>query len=72
MLDNLHAVLEYRPLMERKKIAFQILYLDDQFKDLNERIAHYEKYGVIPVKPAQETRMKIDVSLWLLTSCQLK
>jgi len=59
VLDNLHAVLEYRPVQERKKIAFQILDLDDQLKDLNERIAHYEKYGVIPAMPATDDKKKI-------------
>jgi hypothetical protein len=59
MLDNLHAVLEFRPVQERKKIAFQILDLDDQLKELNEQITHYEKHGVIPPKPATETQKKI-------------
>jgi hypothetical protein len=59
MLDNLHAVLEFRPVQERKKIAFQILELDDQLKELNERIAHYEKHGVIPALPATNDKKKI-------------
>jgi len=59
MLDNLHAVLEFRPVKERKKIAFQILDLDDQLKELNERIVYYEKYGVIPAKPVTEDKKKI-------------
>lgn len=59
MLDNLHAVLEFRPLQERKKIAFQILDLDDQLKDLSERIAHYEKHGVIPELPVTDDKKKI-------------
>jgi len=59
MLDNLHAVLEFRPVQERKKIAFQILDLDDQLKELNERIAHYEKHGVIPAMPVSDDKKKI-------------
>jgi len=59
MLDNLHAILEFRPVHERKKIAFQILDLDDQLKELNERIAHYEKHGVIPVLPVNDDKKKI-------------
>lgn len=59
MLDNLHAVLEFRPVQERKKIAFQILDLDDQLKELNERIAYYEKHGVIPAIPAADGKKKI-------------
>ncbi|MEI6682845.1 MAG: hypothetical protein WCO44_09475 [Bacteroidota bacterium] len=59
MLDNLHAVLEFRPVQERKKIAFQILDLDDQLKELNERIAHYEKHGVIPELPVTDDKKKI-------------
>jgi len=59
MLDNLHAVLEFRPIQERKKIAFQILDLDDQLKELNERIAHYEKHGVIPALPTSDDKKKI-------------
>jgi len=59
MLDNLHAVLEFRPVQERRKIAFQILELDDQLKELNERIAYYEKHGVIPALPATDEKKKI-------------
>ncbi len=59
MLDNLHAVLEFRPVQERKKIAFQILDLDDQLKELNEWIAYYEKHGVIPAMPATDDKKKI-------------
>ena len=59
MLDNLHAVLEFRPVQERKKIAFQILDLDEQLKELNERIAYYEKHGVIPAMSATDDKKKI-------------
>ena len=59
MLDNLHAVLEFRPVQERKKIAFQILDLDDKLKELKERIAHYEKHGVIPDLPVTDDKKKI-------------
>ncbi|MDD4554002.1 MAG: hypothetical protein PHP04_07375 [Bacteroidales bacterium] len=59
MLDNLHAILEFRPTEERKEIAFRILDLDDQLKEMACQIAHYEKHGVIPVKQTQETKRKL-------------
>jgi hypothetical protein len=59
MLDNLHAVLEYRPVQERKEIAFQILDLDDQLKELVGQIEHYQKHGVIPVSHTPETKKKV-------------
>ena len=59
MLDNLHAVLEYRQVQERKEIAFQILDLDDQLKELVGQTEHYEKHGVIPVKQAIETKKTV-------------
>jgi len=59
MLDNLHAILEFRPVQERKKNAFQILDMDDQLKELNDRIAHYEKHGVIPAKQTSDDKKKI-------------
>ena len=34
MLDNLHAVLPYREIQERKEIAFRILDIDDQLNAL--------------------------------------
>ena len=59
ILDNLHAVLEYRSVQERKEIALQILDLDDQLKDLVGQIAYYEKHGVIPINHNPETKNKI-------------
>lgn len=59
MLDNLHAVLSYRPKQERKTIAFQILDLDDQLSEINSQIAHYEKHGVIPVPEAPESEKPV-------------
>jgi hypothetical protein len=59
MLDNLHAVLEFKPVQERKKIAFQILDLDDQLSEINSQIAHYEKHGVIPVKEVSESEKPV-------------
>jgi hypothetical protein len=71
MLDNLHAVLEYRPAQERKEIAFQILDLDDQLKEIAGKIAHYEKHGVIPVNQTPETKKKIsELSEVELIQCQ--
>ncbi len=51
MLDNLHAILPFREIKERKEIAFQILDLDDRLKEITERIMHFEKHGVILPEP---------------------
>jgi hypothetical protein len=59
MLDNLHAVLEFRPVQERKEIAFQILDLDDQLRELAGQIEHYEKHGIIPASQGQESKKRI-------------
>jgi len=52
MLDNLHAVLPFREIKERKEIAFQILDLDDRLKEITQRIMHFEKHGVILPEPS--------------------
>jgi len=59
MLDNLHAVLPYREIQERKEIAFRILDIDDQLKEITERIAHFETHGVIPPAPVNDEPKKI-------------
>lgn len=59
MLDNLHAVLPYREIQERKEIAFRILDIDDQLKEITERIAHYENHGVIPPAPVNDEPKKV-------------
>ena len=59
MLDNLHAVLPYREIQERKEIAFRILDIDDQLKEITERIAHYENHGVIPPGPVNDEPKKV-------------
>ena len=59
MLDNLHAVLPYREIQERKEIAFRILDIDDQLKEITERIAHYETDGVIPPAPVNDEPKKV-------------
>jgi len=59
MLDNLHAVLPYRETQERKEIAFRILDIDDQLKVITERIAHYDKNGVIPPMPVNDEPKKV-------------
>ena len=56
MLDNLHAILPLREIQERREIAFQILDLDDRLKDITERIAHYEKHGILLPVPEAESR----------------
>ena len=59
MLDNLHAVLPYREIQERKEIAFRILDIDDQLKEITERIAHYDTNGVIPPAPVNDEPKKV-------------
>jgi hypothetical protein len=59
MLDNLHAVLPYREIQERKEIAFRILDIDDQLKEITERIAHYKINGVIPPAPVNDEPKKV-------------
>ena len=59
MLDNLHAILPYREIQERKEIAFQILDLDDQLMEITQRINHYEKHGVIPPAPVIDEPKKV-------------
>lgn len=54
LLDNLHAILPYREILERKDIAFQILDLDDRLIELKLRIEHFEKNGVILPEPVKE------------------
>ena len=59
MLDNLHAVLPYREIQDRKEIAFRILDIDDQLKEITERIAHYQTNGVIPPAPVNDEPKKV-------------
>ncbi|MDP1621687.1 MAG: hypothetical protein Q8M08_05030 [Bacteroidales bacterium] len=59
MLDNLHAVLPFREIQERKEIAFRILDIDDQLKEITKRIAHYETNGVIPPAPVNDEPKKV-------------
>jgi len=59
MLDNLHAILPYRGIHERKEIAFQILDFDDHLREITERITHFEKHGVIPQEPTAILRQKV-------------
>ena len=59
MLDNLHAVLPYREILERKEIAFRILDIDDKLKEITERIAHFENHGVVPPTPVNDEPKKV-------------
>ena len=65
MLDNLHAILPYREIQERKDIAFQILDLGDSLKEVTIRIEHFNNHGVIPpkeVKVVQKTISDLDAA----------
>ena len=59
MLDNLNAILPYKEIQERKDIAFQILELDNRLIEINQRINHYEKHGVIPPAPVTDEPKKV-------------
>jgi hypothetical protein len=59
MLDNLHAILPYREIHERREIALQILEFDDHLKEITDRIMHFEKHGVIPPEPVSVMRKKV-------------
>ena len=59
MLDNIHAILPYREIKERMKIAFQILELDDSLKEVTIRIEHFNKHGVIPPKTVKAASKSI-------------
>ena len=51
MLDSHHACLPFRDKEERKKIAFEILDLDDRLREIYSRIEQYEKTGILLPKP---------------------
>jgi len=51
MLDSLHACLPFRDKEERRKIAFEILDLDDRLREIYTRIEHYERTGILLTKP---------------------
>ncbi|MCX6250606.1 MAG: hypothetical protein NTX61_07635 [Bacteroidetes bacterium] len=51
MLDSHHACLPFRDKEERRKIAFEILDLDDRLREIYTRINHYERTGVLLPKP---------------------
>jgi|GEM_PF-575426 len=51
MLDSLHACLPFRDKEVRRKIAFEILDLDDRLREIYTRIDHYEKTGILFPKP---------------------
>ena len=59
MLDNLHATLPFGEIQQRRDIAFQILDIDDQLKEITERITHYDKHGVIPPRPVNDEPKKV-------------
>ncbi|MCX6303358.1 MAG: hypothetical protein NT040_00165 [Bacteroidetes bacterium] len=60
MLDSLHACLPFRDKEERRKIAFEILDLDDRLREVYTRIEHYEMTGILVPKP--EITLKKNIS----------
>jgi len=59
MLDALHASLPFREKEERRKIAFEILDLDDRLREIMTRIDHYEETGIILLKPDKQEKIKV-------------
>jgi hypothetical protein len=51
ILDSHHACLPFRDKEERRKIAFEILDLDDRLREIYTRIEHYERTGIVLPKP---------------------
>lgn len=46
---NMHAMLEFLPTDdERKESAFNILKMDGEVQEIYDRLAHYDKHGVLP------------------------
>jgi hypothetical protein len=60
MLDSLHSCLPFREKEEKRKIAFEILDLDDRLREIYYRIEHYEKTGLL--LPNLEKTIKDDIS----------
>ena len=60
MLDSLHACLPFRDKEERRKIAFEILDLDDRLREIYSRIEHYENTGIL--LPKSEITVKNSIS----------
>lgn len=60
MLDSLHACLPFRDKDERRKIAFEILDLDDRLREIYTRIENYERTGILLPKP--EITVKNNIS----------
>jgi hypothetical protein len=60
MLDSLHACLPFREKEERRKIAFEILDLDDRLREIYTRIENYERTGVL--LPKLEITVKNNIS----------
>ena len=58
--DQLHATLEHVDHVQRGKDARMILELSDEITEGYERLDHYNKHGVLPVKPAKIERKKVD------------
>ena len=59
MLDSLHASLPFRDKEERRKIAFEILDLDDRLREIYTRIEHYESTGILVPKPEKTLKNNI-------------
>ena len=58
MLDALHASLPFRDKDERRRIALEILDLDDRLREIMNRINHYEETGIILPVPGKDGKIK--------------
>jgi len=59
MLDALHASLPFRDKEERRRIAFEILDLDDRLREIMTHINHYEETGIILPEPGKRGKVKL-------------
>jgi len=59
MLDAHHASLSFRDREERRRIAFEILGLDDRLREIMTRINHYEETGIILPDSGKQGRIML-------------
>jgi len=58
MLDNLHAILPYREIQERKEIAFQILELDERLMEITSGLIIMKNMECSPRRRSQMNQKK--------------
>jgi hypothetical protein len=58
--DQLHATLEHVSKAQRGKDALMILEISDEITECYERLDHFDKHGVLPVKEKKVERKKVN------------